>query len=110
MLMRHEGVVAAGPDRIEKVIAWLRSATEGEGQRDRQQEEDRAVGRAVFRVHRPEPARQVAVAAHREPGTRGIVDAAIGRGDRRQHRSPEEQDLEPGMPVTRAASKSGEER
>ena len=39
-----------------------------ENKRNGNQEHDRPIRRAIDRVHRPEPARQVAVAAHREPG------------------------------------------
>ena len=61
-----------------------------------------------MRMHRAEPDRQVAVAAHREPGARGVVDAAVGRGERREDRADEQQHHQrPLLPVTRAASNSG---
>ncbi len=92
---RHEGVAEqARQDREGDDLVERRA--EGEDQRDRDEEDDRAVGRAVFRMHGAEPGRQVAVAAHREPGARGVVDAAVGGGERREDRADEEEHHQEG--------------
>ena len=42
-------------------------------------------------MDRAEPRGEITVATHREPRARRVIDAAIGRGQRREHRSDEEQ-------------------
>ena len=45
-------------------------------------------------MHSREPCRQIAVASEGEPGAGCIIDAAIGRGYRREDRSPEQQEFQ----------------